>query len=160
MNCRCPSMNYIRNITTFLETLHFLVKNEVIFTMNFVVVHSFLKVFYDCNIWWWPCKAEIGCILILNSSKFELWLMVPLFLFYVCLTVGCIHESLLEGCITGIRILSIMEKTASIRFYHCVPLGIILFLSISYLCLHIWHWTTIWAMWQTWRLEYNFGNLL
>jgi len=72
--------------------------------MNFVVVHKLLKVFYNCNIWWRPCKAEICCILILNSSKFELWLMVPLFLFYIHLTVGHMHESLLEGWITGIRI--------------------------------------------------------
>jgi len=42
-------MNYIRNIMTFLETLYFLVKIEVMFTVNFVVVHNYLKVFYNCN---------------------------------------------------------------------------------------------------------------
>ena len=68
---------------TFLETLYFLVKIEVMFTVNFVVVHNYLKVFYNCNSWWWPCKAKICCFLVLNSSKFELWLMVSLFLFYI-----------------------------------------------------------------------------
>jgi hypothetical protein len=78
--------------------------------MKYVVVHKLLKVFYNCNIWWWLCKAETCCTLILNSSKFELWLMVPLFLFYIHLAVGRIHERLLEGRITGVHISCHLQK--------------------------------------------------
>jgi len=96
--------------------------------MNFVIVHNFLKVFYNCNIWWWPCKAETCCILILSSSKFELWLMVPLFLFlYMSHSGMYMWKFPWRLHYRHTYLLSIIGKTASIHFYHCVPLGMFLF---------------------------------
>jgi hypothetical protein len=51
---------------------------------NLVIVYNFLKVFYNCDTWRWPCKAETCCILILNNWKFEFKLTVYLLFLYKC----------------------------------------------------------------------------